>query len=404
MRILPNGNIGFETNQPQEKLHIHGGNIRLYKTKPIVTSNPEGTLIFEADPTTTYKTFWGIGILPNGGRGCGLNFWNSNNFNPGFNSVLFLQDLGNIGIGTEIPLATLDVNGSFRAKSANITETLSLTGNFGLGTSVPSQKLHVYNGNILITKPLTTSPLGIEKSSIIFDIDPPPYYSAPSLVKWGIEFVDAPAGFYGLNFWKCKYSLYREVDTTKGKDYLDNDDSKGKEYSSVLYFDYYNNVGIGTQSPQAALDVNGSLRSQSANITGVLNAETAIITNLSATTLDISSIAIDDMAVSTLNANKVNVNGKIKAKEIEVTLQGWGDHVFAEDYNLMPLNEVAQYIKENSHLPEIPSAKEVEENGIELGEMQRKLIMKIEELTLYILQQNEKMLELQKQIDELKKQ
>jgi hypothetical protein len=53
---------------------------------------------------------------------------------------------------------------------------------------------------------------------------------------------------------------------------------------------------------------------------------------------------------------------------------------------LMPLNEVAEYIKQNSHLPEIPSAKEVEENGVELGDMQRKLIIKIEELTLYILQ------------------
>jgi len=128
------------------------------------------------------------------------------------------------------------------------------------------------------------------------------------------------------------------------------------------------NVGIGTNSPQATLDVDGNT-----NITGTVNAKTA------------------------------NINGLIRTKEINVTLSGWGDHVFDEDYNLMPLVEVAQYIKENHHLPEIPSAKEVVENGVELGDMQRKLIMKIEELTLYILQQEKKMLDMQNQINELKK-
>ena len=69
--------------------------------------------------------------------------------------------------------------------------------------------------------------------------------------------------------------------------------------------------------------------------------------------------------------------------------------MFEEEYKLLPLVEVEQYIKQNSRLPNIPSAKEVEENGVNLGEMQSKLLLKIEELTLYIL-------DLQKQIDELK--
>jgi len=66
------------------------------------------------------------------------------------------------------------------------------------------------------------------------------------------------------------------------------------------------------------------------------------------------------------------------------------------------LPELEQYIKQNHHLPEIPSAKEVQENGINLGDMQGKLLLKIEELTLYILQQEKKMTDLQNQIDELK--
>jgi hypothetical protein len=70
----------------------------------------------------------------------------------------------------------------------------------------------------------------------------------------------------------------------------------------------------------------------------------------------------------------------------------------------MGMWNVAQYIKQNSRLPNIPSAKEVTENGINLGEMQSKLLQKIEELTLYILQQEKKMEEMQEQINELKKQ
>jgi len=75
----------------------------------------------------------------------------------------------------------------------------------------------------------------------------------------------------------------------------------------------------------------------------------------------------------------------------------WPDYVFAPDYRLRPLLELEQFIQQNKHLPEIPSAQEIEENGIDLGAMQSKLLLKIEELTLYIL-------DLQKQIDELRKQ
>lgn len=90
------------------------------------------------------------------------------------------------------------------------------------------------------------------------------------------------------------------------------------------------------------------------------------------------------------------VNGKITAKEIQVTLVGWADFVFLKNYRLRSLYEVEEFINENGHLPEIPSAKEVEENGINLGEMDAKLLQKIEELTLYVI-------ELKKEIEDLKK-
>ena len=83
------------------------------------------------------------------------------------------------------------------------------------------------------------------------------------------------------------------------------------------------------------------------------------------------------------------------AKEIKVTLAGWPDYVFEESYNLMSLSETEHYIHANGHLPNVPSASEVEEEGMSVGEMNRLLLQKVEELTLYVI-------ELQKQIDEIK--
>lgn len=78
------------------------------------------------------------------------------------------------------------------------------------------------------------------------------------------------------------------------------------------------------------------------------------------------------------------VNGKVRAKEIVVE-SGWADYVFEEDYDLRPLSEVEAFIAENGHLPEIPSAASVEQEGLSLGEMQTRMMMKIEELTLYLI-------------------
>ncbi|WP_025667244.1 tail fiber protein [Aquimarina megaterium] len=100
--------------------------------------------------------------------------------------------------------------------------------------------------------------------------------------------------------------------------------------------------------------------------------------------------------------SKLAVNGKIHAKEVKVDLTGWPDYVFENNYNLPTLQEVENHIVEEGHLPNIPSASEVEKNGIQLGEMNAKLLQKIEELTLYMIAQNKKTEQLQKEIELLK--
>jgi len=93
---------------------------------------------------------------------------------------------------------------------------------------------------------------------------------------------------------------------------------------------------------------------------------------------------------------KLSVKGKIRAQEIKVETANWPDYVFAKDYKLPSLQETEQHIKEEGHLPGIPSAEEVKVNGVDLGEMNAKLLQKIEELTLHLI-------EIKKELDDLKK-
>lgn len=99
--------------------------------------------------------------------------------------------------------------------------------------------------------------------------------------------------------------------------------------------------------------------------------------------------------------SKLAVNGTVTAREVVVTATGWADYVFQPDYRLRPLREVRDYIQSHRHLPDIPSEAEVKANGVSVGEMQAKLLAKIEELTLHLIQAEERHAHLQEQNQEL---
>jgi len=98
------------------------------------------------------------------------------------------------------------------------------------------------------------------------------------------------------------------------------------------------------------------------------------------------------IGTSTFSADyKLAVDGKIIAEGMKIEMsESWPDYVFASSYNLRPLSEVKTFIEENSHLPEVPSAQDVEENGVDVGQMDAILLQKIEEMTLYMIQLEEK--------------
>jgi hypothetical protein len=101
---------------------------------------------------------------------------------------------------------------------------------------------------------------------------------------------------------------------------------------------------------------------------------------------------------------RLAVNGDIFAKKVKVTLTGWSDYVFHANYRLRPLSEVEQYIHQHHHLPEVVSADEVEKNGLDVGDNQAVLLKKIEELTLYLIEQNKNQQTQQQQLQELSRQ
>ncbi|GGG27797.1 hypothetical protein GCM10011344_30760 [Dokdonia pacifica] len=102
--------------------------------------------------------------------------------------------------------------------------------------------------------------------------------------------------------------------------------------------------------------------------------------------------------------DKLEVNGQIHAKSAKLDLKEWADYVFEDGYDLVRLREIEKYINTHGHLPEVPTTEEVQENGIELGQMNVLLLKKIEELTLYLIEKEHQVQKLQKQYDELQQQ
>lgn len=110
---------------------------------------------------------------------------------------------------------------------------------------------------------------------------------------------------------------------------------------------------------------------------------------------------IGNVSIGTTNHDsKLAVNGTIHSKEVKVDMTGWSDFVLKKEYELPTLEEVEKYIIEKGHLENIPTEKEVLENGIKLGEMNAKLLQKIEEMTLYMIEMKK---DLNKQNEEIEK-
>jgi len=150
-------------------------------------------------------------------------------------------------------------------------------------------------------------------------------------------------------------------------------------------------VGIGTGSPLANLDVRGKGLFRSLEITQGHPVGVKVVVP------DISFLQAYSVVNSVTNQDmfKVMSNGHVFAQDMTIQLAPFPDYVFAKEYELMSIKQLGDYISKNKHLPNMPTAKKVEKEGVSVGELQLKLVEKVEELTLYII-------DLQKQINLLK--
>ena len=177
--------------------------------------------------------------------------------------------------------------------------------------------------------------------------------------------------------------------TTDGRIVFSGNSSSGK-ISSEFYHNWtgltfealrYNftkgNVGIGIEDPQAKLHVDGAI-------------------------ICTGSLDVADVNTNSINSSSIQAS-QIKANDIRMDMSNVADYVFAEDYNLKSLSEVENYVNEHKHLPGMPSAAEMDANGVSVSKMSNLLLEKVEELTLHMIKLEKENAALKAKVESLSK-
>ena len=408
-----NGYVGIGVSSPSTQLSIQGSAPEILLGAPTGSLNvganiyPGLVIVSNANsgPTSFLNTAYG-GIYTT------ATTTGSYPFNSAGN--LIIQSRGNES--RDISFVT--------GVTPNVRMIIGWNGNVGIGTTQPTQKLDL-RGNMQI--------INDDQSSYIYMADPSSG-STMSYFSMGIKSSD--------------------------RTYRINRGNTPGNYNDITIKYSNGNVGIGTDNPQSKLSIQGVYYDSRIHLhstgygdgheadlmlwacepnltyTGVgvgnniwnsptqdaitrLNTarggsymrllESEIRLNVvSNTGTDVNAIFVKSDAnvgigTTTPGTYKLAVNGKIGAEEIEV-IQNIPDYVFEEDYNLRSLEEVETFINANKHLPDIPSAKDFEGKAVAVGEMQVKHLQKIEELTLYIIEQNKKIQQLEERLAKVESQ
>ncbi len=376
----------------------------------MISSPVAGLKVFDTDT----KTFWfynGTGWIESA-TGSPTNFWTLNGTN------IFNSNSGNVGIGTNSPLHKFTVQSAYDAYGLTHTDgNIRISTYIGQGQgawfgTASNHKLHIYTNS-------NGTP------NITFN---PNFITHIRGIKPRMEFYDETGGQFNLsgdvrsNSSNLEIAAYKSTIFGIPGNLLLQVSEPGGPFTSEYYA---GNVGIGTSLPDYKLTI-GSDIIQGNNNTHVLrlkgrnpvlsfsnennisygyikmwsNAPFAPYTNgmvigaspgypifFSTNNYGVTMTVADNgnVGIGTTNpTHKLSVNGNIRTKEVVVET-GWADYVFDDNYKLPSLLEVDKFIQQHKHLPNIPSAKDVEANGLHLGDIQKRMMEKIEELTLYVI-------------------
>ena len=445
------GNMGVGIGTPANKLDVEGG-AAIGAAYSGTNAAPANGLLVEGNvgigtPTATYKLDVNGSARINGTNGAvlalssntgdGTNQWQvqSNAFNNGNFGVVrygpgadetksfLITSAGNFGLGTASPLSKLDVEGgatigaTYSGTNAAPVNGLLVQGNVGIGTTASVNRIDVEGGAAIGSSYSGTNTAPANGLLVEGDVG----IGTPSPgKKLTVHTALGGLGNYGIEHTNGTVQVGTYLDGTHG--WLGTNSNHPLAFytnggSKQVVLKTNGNFGIGTNiDPQYKLDVSGTAR---------INGTNGAILALSSNTGDgtnqwqVQTNAFNNgnfgvvrygpgadesksfMITSAGNVgigmaspqSKLAVNGTITCKEVNVTLAGFPDYVFRPGYDLMPLNEVADYIQANGHLPNVPSECEVEENGIGLGDLNKILLEKIEELTLHMIEKDQQILE-----------
>lgn len=326
---------------------------------------------------------------------------------------------------------SLSVNAQFTTSGNDIYYN---TGNVGIGISAPVQKLDIagsikihYPGKVYFDRVnvkseqflatngqgggwmfnATYGGSGNPQSNATYSIEPGQHNTSAGYLDF-----DGNSRSWSINLSAPSTGIGQPV-SFKRVAFLDNTEvilsPTGNDYDFSIQSS--GNVGIGTASPGQLLDVHGDVEigGGSADFDGTdefihINSKSQDwyigVRNLTTPSNSDFHIGLTqeqdgifhiqpdgNIGIGTVSpGNRLEVNGTVRSKEVIVEAINWPDYVFEVDYSLLSLKELEAYISVYKHLPEIPTAKEVEENGQLVGEIQKLLLKKIEELTLYSIE------------------
>lgn len=337
--MLNNGNIGIGTENPTKKLHVQGDSYFSGKVGVGITSSD---FPLDVNGSANFTNVYTNNIYFPGTE---MRISKSGTGLSPRDTTRYITDImtftkdGDVGIGTTNPEQRLHVEGYG-----------CVSGNFGIGTTNPTKRLHVqgdsyFNGNVGIGTSTPQSKLQIQDGVFSLAIGK----ATGQSLNYGTTYI----GFNAVR------------------------NNATQEWT--LAGDGANNGGSVIWTTVGGDIYFSSIPSTNGN-----------------------SKTLTDAQVKSNIKIHLTTGGILKTKDVLVTSTNWPDFVFEKDYPLMSLQETEQFIKENKHLPEIPSAVEITENGVNLGEMNALLLKKVEELTLYILQQNSDIQTLKEEVRLLK--